>query len=112
MGTGLNPGTWMMRIVQIRDTEGHNNGRLVYRGITPEKLSQYEPDFFDMLYQVQASSDHISNSKNLVQKSESAGMLSFHQAPVHHTYQSIPPRVVYHHQHTCNNIHICDTHVV
>ena len=36
-------------------------------------------------------------------------MLSFHQAPVHHTYQSIPPRVVYHHQHTCNNIHICDS---
>jgi len=41
MGNGLNPGTWMMRLVQIRDTEGHNNGRLFYRGITPAKLSQY-----------------------------------------------------------------------
>ena len=60
-GTGLNPGTWMKRLVEIRDVEGHKNGRLFYRGITPAKLSQYEPDFFDILYQVQAMSDHISN---------------------------------------------------
>jgi len=60
-GTGLTPGIWMKRLVEIRMQETDNSGRIFFRGTIPARLSQYEPDFYDVLFKVQANSDAISN---------------------------------------------------
>ena len=71
-GTGLNPGTWIKRLVEIRSKESYESGRLFYRGVTPTKMSHYESDFFDVLYKVQANSDAISNQ---VEVADAYGMM-------------------------------------
>jgi len=60
-GSGLNPGTWIRRLVNIRNEEKDESGRLFHRGISPSKVSQFEIDFFKQLYQVQATTDLIDN---------------------------------------------------
>ncbi len=49
-GTGLTPGIWMKRLIDIRVKEGDKSGRIFFRGVNPTKLSQYEPDFYMMFY--------------------------------------------------------------
>ncbi len=60
-GNGLNPGVWIRRLIQIRSSEEDNNGRLFFRGVSPARLSQYEADFYDVLYKIQANSNAISD---------------------------------------------------
>lgn len=60
-GSGLNPGVWIRRLINIRSIETDDSGRIFYRGIIPAKLSQYEADFYDVLYKVQARSEAIDN---------------------------------------------------
>jgi len=66
-GTGLNPGTWIRRLIDIREEEGSSGGRLFYRGTTPAKVHQYETDFFDILFKVQNSSTYISDSVDVAE---------------------------------------------
>ena len=60
-GTGLNPGVWIRRLVTIRNEEKDTVGRLFFRGTSPSRLNQYETDFFEVLYNVQATTDKISS---------------------------------------------------
>ena len=39
---------------------------MFFRGTTPTRLSQYDTDFFDVLFQIQAQSDLISNQVDVV----------------------------------------------
>lgn len=39
-GTGLDLGTWIKRLISIRDDEGNLGGRLFYRGTIPAKVHQ------------------------------------------------------------------------
>ena len=64
-GTGLEPGVWMRRLIDIRSEESDNSGRIFFRGVTPTKLSQYEADFYDILFRVQAGSDAIGNQVDI-----------------------------------------------
>ena len=64
-GTGLEPGVWMRRLTDIRSEESDNSGRIFFRGVTPTKLNQYEADFYDILFRVQAGSDAIGNQVDI-----------------------------------------------
>ena len=64
-GTGLNPGTWIRRLIEIRNREDDTGGRLFFRGKSPAKVYQYQTDFFDMLYKVQNVSDFIKNDVDI-----------------------------------------------
>ena len=52
-GIGLNPGTWMERLVKIKSEGPNCGGRLFYRGTSPAKVHQYETDFSDILLKFQ-----------------------------------------------------------
>ena len=49
-------------MIDIRNVEDDRSGRLFFRGVSPSKVSQYEADFFTLLYQVQATTELISNN--------------------------------------------------
>jgi len=66
-GTGLHPRTWIRRLINIRNEEGDSGGRLFYRGTTLAKVHQYESDFFNILFKVQNSSTHISDSLDVAE---------------------------------------------
>jgi len=61
-GNGLNPGVWIRRLIDIRNVEDDRSGRLFFQVVSPSKVSQYEADFFTLLYQVQATTELISNN--------------------------------------------------
>lgn len=60
-GTGLQPGVWVRRLIEIRSSDYDTSGRLFFRGISPAKISHYEADFFHILQQVQCNTDLIGN---------------------------------------------------
>ena len=66
-GTGLHPRTWIRRLINIRNEEGDSGGRLFYRGTALAKVHQYESDFFNILFKVQNSSTHISDSLDVAE---------------------------------------------
>jgi hypothetical protein len=61
-GSVLDPGTWIRRLVRIRDKEDDGSGRLFYRGSSLAKISQFEAEFFRVLYAVQSCTDIIDNA--------------------------------------------------
>lgn len=58
-GTGLTPGIWMKRLIDIHISETDKSGRIFFQGVNFTKLSQYEPDFYNVLFKLQANSDAI-----------------------------------------------------
>lgn len=55
-GTGLRPGKWVKRLVDVVDRK---NGKLFVRALTPAKMMEYEEDFFILLERVQSSTEFI-----------------------------------------------------
>ena len=92
-GTGLNPGTWIKRLVGIRGEENDDSGRLFYRGRSPAKLYQYEEDYMDVLLKVQMATDYISND---IDVTESYGLLrsSRRGATAHARNMKVPRDII------------------
>jgi hypothetical protein len=57
--TGLRPGVWVQRLVDIKQAAGENHGKLFVRKLRPAKLMEFEDDFFKVLERVQDTTDLI-----------------------------------------------------
>jgi hypothetical protein len=57
--TGLRPGVWVQRLVDIKRVAGENHGKLFVRKLRPAKLMEFEEDFFKVLERVQDTTDLI-----------------------------------------------------
>ena len=71
-GNDLNPGTWIRRLVAIRDTEKDDSGRLFFRRLVPGRVSEWEFDFYNLLEIIQETTNTIQNS---VEVREAYGIL-------------------------------------
>jgi hypothetical protein len=58
-GTGLRPGTWVQRLVNLKRLAGENHGKLFVRKLRPSKLIEFEEDFYRVLERVQDTTDLI-----------------------------------------------------
>jgi hypothetical protein len=58
--TGLRPGVWVKRLVDIKRLAGETHGKLFVRKLRPAKLMEFEDDFYTVLERVQETTDLIS----------------------------------------------------
>jgi hypothetical protein len=58
-GTGLRPGLWTKRLVDVWRKMKTTGGRLLQRSLTPPRLAEFKDDFFIVLERVQAGSSTI-----------------------------------------------------
>jgi len=63
--TGLKPGRWIRRLVDMIHLEGRTNGKLFQRQLAVPRLLEFEEDWFDVLISVQNTSDLIDKSMDL-----------------------------------------------
>jgi len=61
-GTGLRPGIWIQRLLQVLQECKRTNGKLFVRALKPAKMMEFENDFFEVLEKVQSSTDLIPQS--------------------------------------------------
>jgi hypothetical protein len=61
-GTGLRPGIWVQRLVNIKRMAGESHGKLFVRKLRPAKLMEFEEDFYRILERVQDTTDLIPQS--------------------------------------------------
>jgi hypothetical protein len=59
--TGLRPGVWVKRLIDIKRLVGETHGKLFVRRLRPSKLMEFEDDFFKVLEMVQDTTVLISN---------------------------------------------------
>jgi hypothetical protein len=59
--TGLRPGVWVKRLIDIKRLVGETHGKLFVRRLRPSKLMEFEDDFFKVLEMVQDTTVFISN---------------------------------------------------
>ena len=58
--TGLRPGVWVKRLMDIKHLAGEGHGKLFVRKLRPAKLMEFEDDFFRVLERVQDTTELIS----------------------------------------------------
>jgi hypothetical protein len=71
-GTGLEPGLWTQRLIDLRKEMKMTGGRLLQRNLTPPRLAEFEEDFYTVLEKVQAGTNAISDD---VEVREAFGIL-------------------------------------
>jgi hypothetical protein len=59
-GTGLRPGVWVKRLVEVKALAGETHGKLFTRNLRPAKLLEFEDDFYKVLERVQDTTELIS----------------------------------------------------
>jgi hypothetical protein len=59
--TGLRPGVWVKRLMDIKRMAGETNSQLLARRLRPVKLMEFEDDFYKVLEMVQETADLTSN---------------------------------------------------
>jgi hypothetical protein len=59
-GTGLRPGVWVRRLMDMKRLAGETHGKVFVRKLRPAKLMEFEADFYGVLEEVQATTDLIS----------------------------------------------------
>jgi hypothetical protein len=60
-GTGLEPGLWTQRLIDVRKEMKMTGGRLLQRNLTPPRLAEFEEDFYTVLEKVQAGTNAIND---------------------------------------------------
>ena len=58
--TGLRPGIWVKRLVDLKTLAGETHGKLFVRKLRPSKLMEFEDDFYKVLERVQDTTNLIS----------------------------------------------------
>jgi hypothetical protein len=58
--TGIRPGVWVQRLMDIKRLAGENHGKLFVRKLRPAKLMEFEDDFYKVLERVQDTTDLIA----------------------------------------------------
>jgi hypothetical protein len=59
-GTGLRPGVWVKRLVDVTNLAGETHGKLFTRKLRPAKLLEFEDNFYKVLERVQDTTKLIS----------------------------------------------------
>jgi hypothetical protein len=59
-GTGLRPGIWVKRLMNMKMLAGETHGKVFVRKLRPSKLMEFEDDFYAVLEEVQCTTDLIS----------------------------------------------------
>jgi hypothetical protein len=59
-GTGLRPGIWVKRLMDMKMLAGETHGKVFVRRLRPAKLMEFEDDFYAVLEEVQYTTDLIS----------------------------------------------------
>ena len=59
-GTGLRPGVWVKRLIDMKKVVGETHGKLFVRRLRPAKMMEFEDDFYKVLERVQETTDLIS----------------------------------------------------
>jgi hypothetical protein len=59
-GTGLRPGAWVKRLVDVKSLAGETHGKLFTRKLRPAKLMEFEDNFYKVLERVQNTTELIS----------------------------------------------------
>jgi hypothetical protein len=71
-GTGLEPGLWTQRLIDVRKEMKMTGGRLLQRNLTPPRLAEFEEYFYTVLEKIQAGTNAINND---VEVREAFGIL-------------------------------------
>jgi hypothetical protein len=64
-GTNLLPGKWIQRLVEILTLKNDTRGQLFRRNLSPARLFEFEFDFFQLLREVQSSTNLIDKTKDV-----------------------------------------------
>lgn len=66
-GSGLQPGKWIRRLLELRMLEGSNGAWLFKRRLKPPHMQEFSVDFFRVFQEIQATTDFIDKDIDITE---------------------------------------------